>query len=184
MRIVGGTFKGRALKAPSSQNVRPTSDRLRESIFNILASSWHEAVEGARVIDLFAGTGALGLEALSRGAAYALFVDESAEGRGLIRTNIETLGVGGITRVFRRDATRLGQMPKQEPFTLAFLDPPYDKGLGEKALACLRDGGWLAPEALIVFEESADADIALPEGFTLLDRREYGETQLMVLGTG
>ena len=147
MRIVGGRFRGRALKGPSSQAVRPTSDRLRETMFNILAHAYDDAATDARVIDLFAGTGALGLEALSRGATFALFVDDSAEGRALLRDNIETLGTAGITKVFRRDATKLGPMPPQPQFTLAFLDPPYGKGLGEKALASLRDGGWLAPGA-------------------------------------
>ncbi|MGE3643599.1 MAG: 16S rRNA (guanine(966)-N(2))-methyltransferase RsmD [Beijerinckiaceae bacterium] len=184
MRVVGGSFKGRALKGPATQAVRPTSDRLRESIFNILAHAYDDPCEGARVIDLFAGTGALAIEALSRGASFALLVDDSAEGRGLIRANIETLGLGGVTRVFRRDATKLGQMPPQEPFTLAFLDPPYGKGLGEKALEALRDGGWLADGALVVFEESADAEIALPEGYELLERREYGESAVMVARVG
>lgn len=181
MRVVGGTFKGRALKAPASNTVRPTSDRLRESIFNILASNHPDLLENARIIDLFAGTGALAIEALSRGAAFALLVDDSTEGRSLIRANIEALGLGGKTRVFRRDATKLGQMPPQDAFTLAFLDPPYSKGLGEKALAALHEGGWLSPGALVVFEESAKAEIAVPEPFALIDRRDYGDTQLLLL---
>ncbi len=181
MRIVGGTHKGRTLKGPSSQAVRPTSDRLRGSIFNILAHGYGDPVEGARVIDLFAGTGALGLEALSRGAAFCLLVEDGTEARSLIRANVETLGLGGVTRIFRRDATKLGTMPPQNPFALAFLDPPYGKGLGEKALAALHDGGWLAEGALVVFEESADAEIVLPKGYELIERREYGETQLLLL---
>lgn len=179
MRIVGGRFKGRALKGPSSQAIRPTSDRLRESLFNILAHAHDGVVEGARVIDLFAGTGALGLEALSRGAAQALFVDDGAEARALLRANIEALGVGGVTRVFRRDARKLGAAPPGAAHTLAFLDPPYGRGLAEPALAALADGGWLAPGALVVVEEDAAADLALPARFTPLDRRKAGDTQLV-----
>ena len=181
MRIVGGQYRGRALKGPSTQAVRPTSDRLRETMFNILAHAYDDAAQDARVIDLFAGTGGLGLEALSRGATFALFVDDSAEGRALLRDNIQLLGVAGTTKVFRRDATKLGPMPPQAPFTLAFLAPPYGKGLGEKALKSLRDGGWLAPGALCVFEESGTAQIAVPEGFELIETRDYGEAQVLYL---
>lgn len=178
MRIVGGRLRGRALNAPATQMVRPTSDRLRESVFNILVHSFDDACEGARVIDLFAGTGALGLEALSRGARFALFVDDSAEGRALVRGNVEQLGLGGETRIFRRDATQLGPMPPQGAFTLAFLDPPYGKGLAPRALASLRDGGWLAKNALVLVEESAGIELAAPAGFELIERRDYGETQI------
>src|SRR6478609_9394004 len=129
MRIVAGRFKGRSLATPKTQAVRPTSDRLRETIFNILAHAYGDPVTGARVLDLFAGTGALGLEALSRGASFAQFVDDSTEGRGLLRENIEAMGVAGITKVFRRDATRLGDIKPNQPFTLVFCDPPYGKGL-------------------------------------------------------
>ena len=143
MRIIAGQFKGRTLATPSSQAVRPTSDRLRESMFNILMHAHDDAIEGARVLDLFAGTGALGIEALSRGAVHALFVDDSTEGRGLLRENIERLGLGGITKVFRRDATKMGPGNPHAPFTLVCCDPPYRKGLGEKALASARAGGWM-----------------------------------------
>lgn len=180
MRIIAGQYKGRTLATPSSQAVRPTSDRLRESIFNILIHAHDDAIEGARVLDLFAGTGALGIEALSRGAAHALFVDDSTEGRGLLRENIERLGLGGITKVFRRDATKMGPCHPHAPFNLVFCDPPYRKGLGEKALASALAGGWLVPGALIVFEEAADAAVTLPEGFAELDRRTYGDTQIMI----
>ena len=129
MRIVAGRFKGRALAAPKSRDVRPTSDRLREALFDILAHRFSDNLEGARVLDLFAGTGALGLEALSRGAASALFVDNGAEARALIRENVEALALGGLTRIFRADATRLGKAPAGPAFTLAFLDPPYSLGL-------------------------------------------------------
>src|SRR5881394_2000398 len=147
MRIVGGRLRGRALAAPKSQAIRPTADRLRESLFNILAHAYGDPVSGARALDLFAGTGALGLEALSRGASFALFVDDGAEARALMRQNIETLGLAAATRIFRRDATKLGPAHPVEPFSLAFLDPPYGKGLAEQALAAMRDGGWLTPHA-------------------------------------
>lgn len=180
MRIIAGKFKGRTLATPSSHAVRPTSDRLRESIFNILMHAHDDVIEGARVLDLFAGTGALGIEALSRGAAHALFVDDSTEGRGLLRENVERLGLGGVTKVFRRDATKLGPCHPHAPFSLVFCDPPYRKGLGEQALASALAGGWLLPEALIVFEEAADADVTLPAGFEELDRRAYGDTQIII----
>ena len=186
MRIVGGAFKGRALKAPSSQTVRPTSDRARESLFNRLTHSADlfvegQQLEGATVIDLFAGTGALGLEALSRGAVFALFVDSSIEGRGLIRENMLACGVAARARLFKRDATRIGERGKMEPFTLAFLDPPYGRGLGEKALSALHEGGWLAGDALVILEESAKAEITLPAAFETLDQRAQGETQMLFL---
>lgn len=184
MRIVGGRFKGRALASPKTQAVRPTSDRLRETIFNILAHAHEDPVHGARVLDLFAGTGAMGLEALSRGAAYALFVDDSAEGRGLTKSNIETLGAAGLSKVFRRDATKLGAAHPNAPFGLVFCDPPYGKGLAPLALASARDGGWLAPGALLVVEEHAEAELTLPDGFTLLERRDYGDTQVVFARVG
>jgi 16S rRNA (guanine966-N2)-methyltransferase len=181
MRIVGGEFSGRALKGPSSSAIRPTSDRLREALFNILAHGYEDVVQDARVIDLFAGTGALALEALSRGARFALLVDEGSEARALIRANVEHLGLGGRTRLFRRDARKLGQAPSGERFTLAFLDPPYGKGLAEPALASLRDGGWLVEKALVLVEESTDAVIDVPAGFEELERRTYGDTQVLFL---
>ena len=177
MRIVGGRLKGRVLHAPASRAIRPTSERLRESIFDILAHR-HDAVEGARVVDLFAGSGALGIEALSRGADFALFVDNGAEARALLRANIEALALGGVTRVWRADAARLGKAPAGPPFTLAFLDPPYEKGLAGPALAALCEGGWLAANALVVVEEAAKAEIAAPQGLTLVDERVYGETRI------
>jgi 16S rRNA (guanine966-N2)-methyltransferase len=179
MRIVSGRFKGRTLTGPSTSAVRPTSDRLRESIFNVLAHAHDDPIEGARVLDLFAGTGAMGLEALSRGASYALFVDDSAEGRGLVRANVDALGVAGITKVFRRDATKLGPVHPNAPFSLVFCDPPYGRDLAAPALTAARDGGWLEPGALIVVEESAGSALVLPEGFEELDRRTYGDTQVV-----
>ena len=179
MRIVGGTLRGRTLVSPRSDAIRPTADRLRETLFNILAHSYGDPVTGARVLDLFAGTGALGLEASSRGAAFVLFVDDGAEARALLRANVEALGRGGVTRIFRRDATKLGPVHPLEPFTLAFLDPPYGKRLAEQALSAARGGGWLAADALVVVEEAADAAFAVPAGYEELERRDYGDTELI-----
>lgn len=181
MRIVGGQHRGRTLAAPKSQGIRPTADRLRESLFNILAHAYGDPVSGARVLDLFAGSGALGLEALSRGAAFVLFVDDGAEARALIRQNVETLGAAGVTRIFRRDATRLGDVHPNEPFSLVFLDPPYGKGLAEKALVSARDGGWLTQDALIVVEEAKDAAFKAPQGFEEIERRDYDDTEFVFL---
>ena len=180
MRIIGGRHKGHRLAAPKSQAVRPTSDRLRETIFNVLAHAYDDPVPGARVLDLFAGTGAMALEAISRGAAFAVLVDDGAEARGLIRANVEALGAAGVTRIFRRDATRLGPVTPFEPFSLVFCDPPYDKGLAERALASAAAGGWLTRDALVVVEEAAGAEFTLPEGFTLVERRDYGETAVVI----
>jgi 16S rRNA (guanine966-N2)-methyltransferase len=181
MRIVGGRLRGRSLQAPASPAIRPTADRLRESLFNILIHAYGDPVSGARVLDLFAGTGALGLEAISRGAAFALFVDDSAPARALIRANVEALGLGGVTRIFRRDAAKLGPAHPVEPFSLVFLDPPYGKGFAEQALVSARDSGWLTPDALVVVEEAADAGFAAPNGFTELERRRYDDTELVFL---
>jgi 16S rRNA (guanine966-N2)-methyltransferase len=178
MRVVGGRLKGRVLHAPDSRAIRPTSERLRESIFDIVVHRHGAVVEGARVVDLFAGSGALGIEALSRGAEFALFVDNGAEARALLRANVEALALGGVTRIWRADATRLGKAPAGPPFTLAFLDPPYDKGLAGPALAALCEGGWLAADALVVVEEAAKAEIAAPPALELVDERVYGETRI------
>ena len=180
MRIVGGRLRGRVLAAPRSQTIRPTADRLREALFNILIHAYDDPVTGARVLDLFAGTGALGLEALSRGAAFALFVDDRAEARALLRENVATLGLGGSTRIFRRDATKLGEARPIEPFSVIFLDPPYGKRLAEKALVSAREGGWLVPDALIGVEETADA-FPPPVGFVVTERRRYDDTEFIFL---
>ena len=181
MRVVGGRLKGRNLAAPSSQHIRPTADRLRESLFNILIHSYGDPITGARVLDLFAGTGALGIEAISRGAAFALFVDNGAEARALLRNNVEALGLGGVTKVYRRDATNLGPAHPIEPFSLVFLDPPYRMTLAEKALVSLRDGGWLTPGALAVVEEAKAAEFSAPEGFDELERRVYDDSEFVFL---
>ncbi|HEY4981137.1 MAG TPA: 16S rRNA (guanine(966)-N(2))-methyltransferase RsmD [Pseudolabrys sp.] len=181
MRVVGGRLRSRPIAGPKSDGLRPTADRLREALFNILVHAYGDPVMGARVLDLFAGTGALGIEAVSRGAAYVLFVDDGVEARSLLRNNTETLGLGGVTRIFRRDATKLGPVYPLEPFSLAFLDPPYGKGLAEKALAAAHAGGWFVPNALVVVEEAADAGFAAPDGFTELERRRYDDTEFVFL---
>lgn len=180
MRIVGGRFRGTALAGPAegSLAIRPTSDRLRESLFNILEHAHHGVLQDARVLDLFAGTGALGFEAMSRGAKACLFVEENAEARGIIRRNQEALGLMGSTRIFRRNATDMGAVGTVEPYTLAFLDPPYGKSLADQALASLTQGGWLVPGALVVVEETAKAELAWPSGYETIDQRTYGETVL------
>jgi 16S rRNA (guanine966-N2)-methyltransferase len=181
MRVVGGRLRSRPIAGPKGEGLRPTSDRLREALFNILMHAYGDPVSGARVLDLFAGTGALGIEAVSRGAAYALFVDDGIEARALLRNNTDALGLGGTTRIFRRDATKLGPAHPIEPFSLVFLDPPYRKGLAELALTAAREGNWLKPQALIVVEEAADAAFKAPEGFEELERRAYDDTELVFL---
>jgi len=184
MRIVSGKYKGRALTAPPGANTRPTSDRARQAIFNILEhAAWASPLADARVIDLFAGSGALGFEALSRGAAFCLFVETDAEARGAIRDNVEAFSLFGATRIHRRDATDLGVKPAGDgaPFNLAFLDPPYGKGLGERALAELAKGGWLAPGALAVFERGADEEEPVVDGYEVIDVRDYGAARVFFL---
>lgn len=181
MRVSGGRFGGRTLKGPSSDAIRPTSDKLRQAMFNILAHAYGDPAADARVLDLFAGTGALGIEALSRGAAFALFVDESAAARAIIRENVEAFQLTGVTKLFRRDAAKLGPLEKFSPFSLVFCDPPYGKGLAEKSLASARAGGWLAEGALLIVEESVDAKFAAPKGFTELERRAYDDTEIVFL---
>jgi 16S rRNA (guanine966-N2)-methyltransferase len=181
MRVVGGTLRGRPLAAPRDQSIRPTTDRTREAVFNVLAHRYPDRLEGARVLDLFAGTGALGLEALSRGASFAVFIEESAEGRGLIRSNVEAFGLTGRTKIFRRDATALGEAGTMAPFGLVFADPPYGKGLGERALRSAAGGGWLAKGALCVVEETTSAPFEPGAGFSVVDERGYGETVIRFL---
>jgi 16S rRNA (guanine966-N2)-methyltransferase len=191
MRIVGGEYRGRALKAPEGAGTRPTSDRAREAVFNILEhAAWSPGIADLRVIDLFAGSGALGLEALSRGASWCLFVETDSAARGAIRDNVETLVPGGDlngrTRIHRRDATDLGRLPAGDgaPFDLAFLDPPYGKGLGEQALSGLASGGWLKSGAVCVLERGADEGPLGAPGYTLLDERKYGAAKVAFLRFG
>jgi 16S rRNA (guanine966-N2)-methyltransferase len=183
MRITGGTLGGRKLATPQDFRVRPTSDKVRQAIFNILRHQGQGfSLEGARVADLFAGTGALGLEAISQGARFCLFVDIAAEARALIHENIEAFELTGVTKLWRRDATKLGAMAPGAggPFDLVFLDPPYRKDLVAPALASLHDGNWLAPNALIVVETAEDEKVDAP-GFVVFDERVYGETRVSFL---
>jgi len=183
MRIIAGRYRGHPLTAPRGSATRPTADRLRETIFNILAHGAFPdfTLEGAKVLDLFAGTGALGLEALSRGARFALFVEEAAGARAAIRENVEALGLTGSTKLFRRDATRLGAMPPSAggPFDLVFCDPPYGRDFAAPALIAAREGGWLAPGALCVIELGSADPLPLPPPFENLDTRDYGETRIV-----
>jgi 16S rRNA (guanine966-N2)-methyltransferase len=181
LRIVAGAYRGRPIATPRGDAIRPTTDRTREAVFNVLAHRHADRLEGARVLDLFAGTGALGLEALSRGATFAMFVDEGVESRGLIRTNVEAFGLTGCTKIFRRDATRLGEVGTMRPFDLVFADPPYGKGLGERALASALAGGWLSAGALCVVEEAASAPFGPVPGFVVSDERDYGDTVVRFL---
>jgi 16S rRNA (guanine966-N2)-methyltransferase len=183
MRIIGGTRRGLKLTevgdGDTAAHLRPTSDRVREAIFNLLVNGTHgNLVTGAQVLDLFAGTGALGLEALSRGAAGAVFVDDGVKALTLLKANVAKMQAEGQTRVLRQDATRLPPCPSS-PATLVFLDPPYGKGLGELALTAAHRGGWLAPAATIVWEEAAAPQA--PTGFSPLDQRRYGDTVVTLL---
>ena len=179
MRIVAGTFRGRHLLSPNTDAIRPTSDRVRGAIFNILAhADAGGSIEGARVLDLFAGTGALGLEALSRGADFCLFVEKASDARTLLTRNVALLGVTDQAEVKVADATRLGVAPRDK-FTLVFLDPPYGQGLAEKGLSAAATGGWLAKNALIVVEERAGTTLDWPPGFEVVDTRRWGDTQAL-----
>ena len=185
MRITGGTFRGRLLATPKDMRVRPTSDRTRQAIFNMLQHKDFGIgflLEDAAVADLFAGTGALGIEALSHGARWCLMVDDDADSRALQRENIEALNLTGATRIWRRDATDLGPIGPAAggPFNLVFLDPPYRKGLVPRAMKSLKDGGWLVPQALVVAETEAMEPLEAP-GFTLVDDRDYGDTRVRFL---
>lgn len=184
MRIVAGQFRGRAIVTPEGRDTRPTSDRARQALFNVVEhAAWGRNLSGARVIDLFAGSGALGFEALSRGAAFALFVETDAAARGAIRDNMEAFGLFGVVRVHRRSATDLGTRPGSagEAFDVAFLDPPYGQGLGEQALAKLVEGNWLAPGALVILERGSDEPEIDTPGYERLDARDYGAARVLFL---
>jgi 16S rRNA (guanine966-N2)-methyltransferase len=186
MRIIAGSHKGRALVAPKGRNTRPTADRTRESLFNKLAhASWSDGIAGKRVLDLFAGSGALGFEAMSRGAVFCLFVETDAGARGAIRDNVEALQLWGAARIHRRDATALGEKPANlgAPFDLVFLDPPYGQGLGERALARLLEGGWLTPDAVAVLEVGVEENPDTP-GWERLDEGSYGAARVIYLRRG
>lgn len=179
MRIIAGTHKGRRLHTPKGRETRPTSDRLRESLFNILAHNWPGHLAGARVADIFAGSGALGLEALSRGAAHVVFVEKHAAGRALVSRNLETLGLAGKAEVIEGDARCLP--PQKQPFDLVLMDPPYRRGLGEAALAALQQAGWLRRGALVVLEAGAGEPVEIPPGYRVEDRRTQGDSQIIFL---
>ena len=184
MRITSGRLRGKPLRAPEGRATRPTSDRARQAVFNILEHApWSPGLKDARVIDLFAGTGALGLEALSRGAAFCLFVETDEAARGAIRENVEALDLFGRTRIHRRDANDLGARPGSgaEAFDLAVIDPPYGRGLGERALAALGGGGWLKPGAVCLLERGPGEPALAVGGFTLLDQRTYGVAEVSFL---
>jgi 16S rRNA (guanine966-N2)-methyltransferase len=178
VRIVGGEFRGRPLATPKSNAIRPTIDRTRESLFNIIGHVYPEALNGTRVMDVFAGTGAVGLEAVSRGCRHALFVENGVEGRSLLWENIDSLGLHGRARILRRDATDLGPSNNVEPFNLLFADPPYGQGLGEKALLSAHKGGWLLPGALVILEERADVTVTADAVFKPLESRIFGDTRV------
>ncbi|MEM7671021.1 MAG: 16S rRNA (guanine(966)-N(2))-methyltransferase RsmD [Pseudomonadota bacterium] len=184
MRIIGGRSRGTRLAAPGADgggtaHLRPTSDRVREALFNLLAHGDYPPIEGVRVLDLFAGTGALGLEAISRGAARAVFIDDFATSCALIRRNAETLRMTGDSRIWRRDATRLGPC-REAPFGLVFADPPYRSGAGSAALSSARAGGWIAPDAIVVVELAADEDLPELDWLVEADSRVYGETRILI----
>ena len=181
MRIVAGKFRSASIEAPKGLDTRPTSDRVRQALFNVLEHGAPRVeFERCRVLDLFAGSGALGIEALSRGAKFALFIEDSADARAAIRRNVETLKLTGISKIFRRDATTLGPAQTLQPFDLIFCDPPYGKGLGEKALQSSVEGGWVAEDAIAVLEERAGLEIRLPDAFEIIDKRDYGDTQIII----
>lgn len=183
MRIISGEFRGRTLEAPRGEEIRPTSDRVREALFNVLAhglADW--TLTGARVLDVFAGTGALGLEALSRGAKFCQFIDESADARGLVRTNADKLGAIGRCKIWRRDATDMGRCAPLPPFDLVFVDPPYGRGLGAKAMTSLVSGGWLSSNPIVVFEESVETPVIVPKGLVERDQRCWGDTRVCFYG--
>jgi 16S rRNA (guanine966-N2)-methyltransferase len=182
VRIIGGRLKGRTLAPVPGLDTRPTTDRVRESIFNIVLHGIEDfTIEGARVLDLFAGTGAMGLEALSRGATFCQFVEESTAARAAIRKNAETLGLLGRCKIWRRDATRLGPCAPQPPYSLIFADPPYGLGLSSLVLQSIVEGGWASPGALIAVEERAEVDVAVPSGLAVASERAYGDTQVVFL---
>jgi len=181
MRIVAGKFRSATIEAPKGLDTRPTSDRVRQALFNVLEHGAPQVdFEGCRVLDLFAGSGALGIEALSRGAKFALFIEDSADARAAIRRNVEVLNLTGVSKIFRRDATKLGPAQTLQPFDLIFCDPPYGKGLGELALQSAVEGGWVAKGAIAVLEERAGLEIGLPVPFEVIDQRDYGDTQIVI----
>jgi len=185
MRIVAGKFRGAGIEAPKGLATRPTSDRVRQALFNVLEHGAPDVdFDGARVLDLFAGSGALGLEALSRGARFCVFIEENADARAEIRRNVEALGLTGVTKIWRRDATKLGRAETLPPFDLVFCDPPYGKSLGERGIAAAVDGAWIKEGAIAVIEERADHAVAWPHPFVEIDTRRYGDTAISIARAG
>ncbi len=187
MRIVGGRLKGRTLNAPQGKELRPTADRVRESVFNILAHGIEGFnFDGATVIDVFSGTGALGLEAMSRGCGHGVFIDFDAGAQALVRKNAGPMGLGRAVTLLKLDATRLAPPPRaaKAPAALAFLDPPYDQGLVVPALLGLKDKGWLKDGAVVVCEVAAKEEFEPPRGFAIIDERSYGAARAVFLKYG
>jgi 16S rRNA (guanine966-N2)-methyltransferase len=185
MRIIAGRFKGASIEAPKGLSTRPTSDKVRQALFNVLEHGAPDVdFNGARVLDLFSGSGALGLEALSRGARFCLFIEKDAAARAAIRRNVEALGLTGVTKIWRRDATKLGEVGTLSPFDLIFCDPPYGKGLGERALGAAVEGGWVGAEAIAVLEERAGVETAWPAPLKEIDKRRYGDTEIAIAKAG
>ena len=183
MRIVAGALRGRPLVAPKGHSTRPTADRVRQAVFNLLEHApWAPAFEGARVLDLFAGSGAMGLEAISRGAAFCRFVERAEDAAAAIRANVAKLGLADRTSLDRRDATRLGARPEAQPaFDFAFVDPPYGEGLGEAAVAALAEGRWLDADSIVVLERGWRDAVGTPLGFALMDERTWGAATVSFL---
>ncbi len=178
MRIIAGRFRGKKLNSPNNDNIRPTSDRVRQAIFNILASKLENNFEDKNVLDLFAGTGAMGIEAISRGAQSVIFVDNGIEARAIIRKNIEDFALGGKTKLLKRDALNLGRNEKFTPFNLIFVDPPYGKNLGQEAILSAYKNGWIANDAIIILEEKAGQKIEFSANLELIDKRKYGNSNI------
>ncbi|MEM7068604.1 MAG: 16S rRNA (guanine(966)-N(2))-methyltransferase RsmD [Pseudomonadota bacterium] len=176
MRVIGGRLRGKRLVSPKGLDTRPTTDRVRESLFNILENK--QSLSGLRVLDLFAGTGALGIETLSRGGSFCLFVEEASPARAAIHENVENLQLTGQTKIFRRDATRLGAIGTIQPFDMVFADPPYGRGMGERAAKSLIEGGWLCDNAVLILEEQISSMPEKLDDFNLLDSRSYGDTAI------
>lgn len=181
MRIIAGKFRSKKLTSPKGDDIRPTSDRVRQSIFNIISSRLDHDFSEQRVLDLFAGTGAMGIEAISRGASEVVFVDNGLEARSLIRSHIDSFGIGGQARLLKRDALNLGKNEKCIPFNMIFIDPPYGKNLGKAALNAALENGWIADGAIIILEEKARQEIEFSDDLELIDRRKYGNSEVYLL---
>lgn len=184
MRIISGKHRGRRIAMTEGVDIRPTSGRTREAIFNILVHGsfgrdGDSPIIGKRVVDIFCGSGGLGLEALSRGAEHVTFIDRNPQSLALARENIEHFKETETTSLIRSDSTQLPPAPF--PCTVAFADPPYDKGMAAPALKSLKANGWLEENALVVLELSSHELLHIPEGYELLDERKYGNSKVLIL---